>query len=98
MNRERLMKVLLEPVISEKSTMAADDSNQFVFKVLPDATKPEIKKAVEMLFEVKVDRVQVSNMTGKTKTHRWVRGKRKDWKKAYVRLAEGQDINFAGAE
>ncbi len=98
MNQERLMKVLLEPVISEKSTLAADANNQFVFKVLPDATKPEIRKAVELMFDVKVERVQVSNMTGKTKMHRWVRGKRKDWKKAYVRLAEGHDINFAGTE
>lgn len=98
MNQERLMKVLLGPHVSEKSTMAAEQANQIVFKVLPDATKPEIKKAVEMLFDVKVDDVTVSNVRGKIKRTGQNFGKRKNWKKAYVRLEAGQDINFLGAE
>jgi len=95
MSKERLMKVLLSPLISEKSVNAADNGNQFGFKVAVDATKPEIKAAVEMLFEVNVEKVQVLNVKGKTKRFGQRMGKRPDWKKAYVRLAEGQDINFA---
>lgn len=98
MNDERLMKVLLGPHVSEKTTMVAEQANQIVFKVIPDATKPEIKKAVEMLFEVKVDNVTVSNVHGKVKRTGQKMGKRKSWKKAYVRLEAGQDINFLGAE
>jgi len=98
MSDERLMKVLLGPHISEKTTMAAEQSNQIVFKVMPDATKPEIKKAVELLFDVKVDNVTVSNINGKIKRSGQKFGKRKNWKKAYVRLEAGQDINFLGAE
>jgi large subunit ribosomal protein L23 len=92
--RERLYKVLLGPHISEKATIVADGNGQYVFKVAPDATKPEIKQAVEALFEVKVLNVRTLNQKGKTK--RSVRGlsKRKDTKKAYVRLAEGQEIDF----
>jgi large subunit ribosomal protein L23 len=97
MNEERLMKVLLAPHISEKSTNAAEQSNQIVFKVTTDATKPEIKKAVELLFDVKVDRVQVSNVKGKTKRFGATFGRRSDWKKAYVTLQEGQEIDFLGA-
>jgi len=78
--------------------MAAEQGNQIVFKVTPDATKPEIKKAVELLFEVKVDGVTVSNVKGKIKRSGAHFGKRKSWKKAYVRLEAGQDINFLGAE
>ena len=92
------MKVLLEPHISEKSTNAAEQSNQVVFKVVPDATKTEIKSAVEKLFEVTVEGVQVVNMKGKVKKTRFGRGKRKDWKKAYVSLKAGDDINFLGTE
>lgn len=98
MSQERLMKVLLGPHVSEKTTMAAEKANQIVFKVTPDATKPEIKKAVELLFDVKVDNVTVSNVNGKVKRSGQKFGKRKDWKKAYVRLEAGQDINFLGAE
>jgi large subunit ribosomal protein L23 len=98
MNQERLMKVLLEPHISEKSTNVAEKANQVVFKVLPDATKDEIKKAVELLFEVGVEGVQVVNNNGKTKRTNFGRTKRKDWKKAYVRIKEGDDINFLGTE
>lgn len=95
MSKERLLKILMAPLISEKSVNAADNGNQFAFKVATDATKPEIKAAVEMLFEVNVEKVQVLNVKGKTKRFGQRLGKRNGWKKAYVRLAEGQDINFA---
>jgi len=98
MNQERLMKVLLGPHISEKSTNVAEQANQVVFKVMPDATKTEIKHAVEKMFEVSVEDVQVANMKGKSKRNRFGLGKRKDWKKAYVRLKAGDDINFLGTE
>lgn len=98
MNQERLMKVLLSPHVSEKGTVLADESNQFVFKVATDATKREIKRAVEQLFNVQVEQVRVSNMHGKLKRHGAFIGRRGDWKKAYVRLQPGQDIDFAGAE
>lgn len=98
MNRERLMNVLLSPHVSEKTTRVADSSNQIAFKVVPDATKPEIKKAVELLFEVKVSSVQVVNLKGKKKRFGQSVGRRNHWKKAYVTLAEGQDIDFLGAE
>jgi len=92
------MKVLLSPVVSEKSSRLADASRQYVFKVLPGASKPEIRKAVELMFEVKVTGVQVSNVRGKAKRFGQSMGKRADWKKAYVTLAEGHDIDFMGAE
>ena len=97
MNQERILQVLLAPHVSEKSTLAADASGQHVFKVLPGATKIEIKQAVEQLFEVKVAQVRVMNVKGKTKRFGQRDGKRSDWRKAYVTLAEGQDIDFAGA-
>ncbi len=95
MNNERLMKVLLSPVVSEKSSNAADANNQYTFKVSVDATKREIAKAVEKLFEVKVDTVQVVNVKGKRKRFGTINGKRADWKKAYVRLKAGSEIDFA---
>jgi large subunit ribosomal protein L23 len=98
MNQERLMKVLLEPHVSEKSTNVAEKANQVVFKVVPDATKEEIKLAVEKMFEVSVEGVQVVNVKGKNKRSRFGNGKRKDWKKAYVSLKAGDDINFLGTE
>ena len=94
MNKERLMKVLLGPVISEKSAIGSDAARQFTFRVVRDATKPEIAAAVEMLFDVNVEKVQTLNMKGKRKRFGQIPGKRKDWKKAVVRLAEGQDIDF----
>lgn len=97
MKKERLMKVLLAPHISEKSTTVADANQQFVFKVIPDANKLEIKKAVELMFDVKVDTVQVANVKGKRKRFGQIAGRRADWKKAYVKLQPGQDIDFAGA-
>jgi large subunit ribosomal protein L23 len=96
MNQDRLMKVLLAPHISEKSSIVADQNNQIVFKVATDASKPEIKQAVELLFDVKVDRVQVSNVKGKTKRFGAKMGRRSDWKKAYITLQEGQEIDFLG--
>lgn len=98
MNNERLMKVLLSPLVSEKSSIAADANRQFTFRVATDASKREIAKAVEKLFDVKVDRVQVVNVKGKNKRFGSIMGRRSDWKKAYVRLKPGSDIDFtAGA-
>jgi len=96
MNQERLLKVLLGPVVSEKATLAADTNGQYAFRVLPDANKQEIGKAVETLFDVKVNRVQILNVRGKQKRLGQRTGKRKDWRKAYVRLAAGQNIDFGG--
>ena len=98
MNQERLFKVLLGPHITEKSAMSAGTATQVVFKVATDATKLEVRKAVEQLFEVKVDGVRGVNMKGKTRRTKTGLGRRSDWKKAYVRLAEGQDIDFSVAE
>ena len=96
MNQERILKILKEPRVTEKSTMVGENHGQYVFKVIPDATKPEIKKAVETLFGVKVESVRVLNMKGKTKRFGRREGRRGDWKKAYVSLAEGQEIDFMG--
>ena len=97
-SQERLMKVLLAPQISEKATYVADKNEQVVFRVVTDATKPEIKAAVEMMFKVSVDSVKVVNVMGKVKRSGRVIGRRNDWKKAYVCLAAGQEINFAASE
>lgn len=98
MNQERLYKVILGPVISEKTATVADSSNQVVFKVAKNAKKPEIRAAVEKLWDVKVQDVRVLNVKGKTKRTRYGVGQRSDWKKAYVRLEQGQEIDFAIAE
>ena len=95
---ERIYKILLAPVVSEKAAMASESANQVVFKVASDAQKVEIKAAVEKLFNVTVEDVKTLNVKGKTKRTRHGLGRRSDWKKAYVRLAEGQDIDFAVAE
>ena len=92
------MKVLLSPLVSEKSSRVADANRQFVFKVLPGASKPEIRKAVELMFDVKVTGVQVANVNGKNKRFGQSMGRRVNWKKAYVTLAEGHDIDFIGKE
>ncbi len=97
-NQERLMQILLAPQVSEKSTRVADKHEQVVFKVVGDATKPEIKAAVELLFKVQVDSVQVAVMKGKQKRFGRIEGRRKNWKKAFVSLKPGQEINFAAAE
>ncbi|MGA8148940.1 MAG: 50S ribosomal protein L23 [Gallionellaceae bacterium] len=96
--QERLMNVLLAPQISEKATFVAEKNEQVIFRVAPDASKPEIKAAVELLFKVNVEGVQVSNVKGKQKRFGKTIGRRKDWKKAYVSLAPGQEINFATGE
>jgi large subunit ribosomal protein L23 len=97
-HRERLMQVLLGPHVSEKATALAEAGNQVVFKVRGDATKTDIRQAVELLFEVKVERVSVVRIPAKQKRFGQRAGARQAWKKAYVRLAAGQDINFMGAE
>ena len=94
-NQERLMTLLLAPVISEKGTHIADKFEQVIFRVAPNATKPEIKAAVELMFKVEVESVQISNVHGKKKRFGQYMGKRRSWKKAYVSLKPGQEINFA---
>ncbi|MCC7327849.1 MAG: 50S ribosomal protein L23 [Burkholderiales bacterium] len=94
-NNERLMTVLLAPIVSEKGTYVADKHEQVIFHVVPDATKPEIKAAVELMFKVQVENVQVSNVKGKQKRFGRFNGRRRNWKKAYVCLKPGQEINFA---
>ena len=94
MNQERLLQVLLAPQISEKATYLADKHEQVIFRVATDATKPEIKAAVELLFKVEVEAVQVANVKGKVKRFKGATGRRKGWKKAYVSLKPGQEINF----
>ena len=96
--QERLLQVLLAPTVSEKSTFVGDKNNQVVFRVADDATKPEIKAAVELLFKVKVKSVQVTNVKGKEKKTGRIMGRRRNWKKAYVSLAQGQEINFQAME
>ncbi|HEU4646756.1 MAG TPA: 50S ribosomal protein L23 [Burkholderiales bacterium] len=95
---ERLMNVVLAPVVSEKSTRVADKNRQYVFRVADNATKPEVKAAIELLFKTKVQDVTVSNVKGKAKRFGRFMGRRRNWKKAYVRLAAGQEINFSAAE
>lgn len=97
MSRERLMQVLRAPHVSEKSTVVSDSDNQVVFEVARDATKQEIKAAVESLFKVKVTGVTTLNVKGKVKRFRGRPGKRSGWKKAYVSLAEGEELDFLGA-
>ena len=96
MNQERLMKVLLSPIISEKSTAIAERNNHVAFRVLQDATKPEIKAAVELMFKVQVTSVRVLNQKGKAKRFGRTEGRRRNVRKAYVCLAQGQEINFGG--
>ena len=95
---EHLMNVVLAPIVSEKSTLVADKHEQVVFRVADAASKPEIKAAVELLFKVKVESVQVLNVKGKQKRFGRHMGKRRSWKKAYVCLAPGQEINFGALE
>nr|HIA87913.1 50S ribosomal protein L23 [Gammaproteobacteria bacterium] len=97
MNAERMHQVLLRPVVSEKSTNAAEANRQVVFEVLENATKAEVREAVEKLFDVSVTAIQVLNVRGKIKRFGKTPGKRNNWKKAYVRLAAGDDIDFLGS-
>ena len=98
MNQERVFQVLLGPHVSEKAAIVADLNNQYVFRVAVDATKLEVKKAVEQLFKVDVTDVRTLKVKGKVKRNRFGYSKKPSWKKAYVRLAQGQDIDFAVAE
>jgi len=95
MNAERLMQVILAPVVTEKATFVADKNQQVVFRVVADATKPEIKAAVELLFKVQVESVQVLNRKGKVKRFGRFVGRRRNERKAYVALKDGQEIDFA---
>ena len=96
MNVERMYSIILGPHVSEKTTLLGERSNQYTFKVLRDASKPEIKEAVEKLFNVVVEDLQVLNVKGKTKRTNYGKTRsRSDWKKAYVRLGAGHQIDFA---
>ena len=92
---ERLLTLLLAPTVSEKATQIADQHSQVVFRVMQDATKPEVKAAVELLFKVDVEAVRIANVKGKAKRFGAYSGRRRHWKKAYVSLKPGQEINFA---
>lgn len=96
MNSETLYQVIRAPHVSEKSARVAEKNRQIVFEVASSATKPEIKQAVEKLFNVQVESVTVTNVKGKRKQSGRIAGRRQDWRKAYVRLKEGQDIDFLG--
>jgi len=96
MNQERMYQVLLVPHVSEKSTLLADANNQHVFRVATDATRSEVKHAVEELFKVKVDKVRILNVKGKSKRFGGRMGKRSDMRKAYVTLSPDNDIDFVG--
>jgi len=98
LQKERLMQVLLAPQVSEKSTFIGEKHNQYVFRVAADATKPEIRAAVELMFKTKVKSVQVANVKGKGKRFGRFEGRRRNWKKAYVSLVQGQEINFQAPE
>lgn len=98
MKEERLLQVILAPVISEKATMLADKNEQVIFRVATTATKPEIKAAVELLFKVQVKAVTVLNVKGKNKRFGRFNGTRASWKKAFVCLQPGQELNFAAGE
>ena len=96
MNKERLMNVLIQPHVSEKAANVTEKSNQYVFRVREDASKDEVRKAVELMFEVKVEGVNLLNKPGKSRRFKNVPGRRNGHKKAYVRLQAGQSIDFTG--
>lgn len=98
MKNERLFEVLLAPRVTEKTTRVGEQGNQYVFRVATDAEKSEVRDAVESLFGVNVEAVRIVNVKGKNKSFRMRAGKRRDWKKAYVRVQEGQVIDFLGGE
>jgi large subunit ribosomal protein L23 len=98
MSLNKLYTTLLSPIVSEKSNRVGEQSNQYVFRVATNATKKQVKDAVEKLFDVQVEKVQILNMKGKSKVFRQRQGKRADWKKAYVRVQDGQMIDFGVAE
>ncbi|AQS51520.1 MAG TPA: 50S ribosomal protein L23 [Paenalcaligenes hominis] len=94
MNVERLYQVILAPIVTEKATMVAENNQQIAFRVAPDATKLEVKAAVEMLFKVEVESVQVLNQNGKAKRFGRFEGRRRNERKAYVRIKDGQELDF----
>ena len=96
--QQRLMQVLLAPIVSEKSTFVGERNNHYAFRVASDATKPEVKAAVELMFKAQVKSVQMVNVRGKDKRFGSIFGRRRNWKKAYVCLKAGQEINFAEGE
>ena len=98
MNEARLLNILLAPIVSEKTTLLGSHNNQYIFKVVKDATKKEITSSVEMLFSVNVLSIQVMNVKGKVKMFGRKEGRRVNWKKAIVRLSDGQIINISGSE
>lgn len=98
MNQERLLKVILSPHISEKATIGVDRRNEYAFQVAATATKPEIKDAIELLFNTKVKSVRIVNVRSKVKMFRGIEGKRKGWKKAYVTLQADQKLDIMGAQ
>jgi large subunit ribosomal protein L23 len=97
MSRERLMSVLVAPHVTEKTSLMLQDRNQYAFRVRRDATRVEVRQAVELMFDVKVERVNVVNEPGKTRKFGRTSGRTQDWKKAYVRLVEGQSIDYEAA-
>jgi large subunit ribosomal protein L23 len=94
-SEERLYQILVAPIVSEKSTIAAEQSSQYVFSVLPDATRVEVRAAIEKVFDVEVESVKILNVKGKIKRFSGSVGRRNNWKKAYIRLKSGSDIDFA---
>ncbi|EKE22939.1 MAG: Ribosomal protein L23 [uncultured bacterium] len=98
MNQERLLKVILSPHISEKATIGTEKNNEYVFQVMKCATKPEVKDAIEFIFNTKVKCVRIVNVRPKAKTFRGIQGARKGWKKAYVTLQADQKLEVAGAQ
>ena len=97
MNEQKIMSILLEPKVTEKSSMIGELNNQYVFKVSKSATKPEIKKAIELMFDgAEVESVQVTNVKGKRKIFKRSPGQSANWKKAYIKLKPGFDIDFMG--
>lgn len=98
MNGNRLYGVLLTPRVTEKTARLSADSNQYVFEVASDAEKDDVRKAVEQMFDVNVESVRIVNVKGKTKSFKFRRGRRSDWKKAYIRIQEGQVIDVMGGE
>ena len=98
MNQERLLKVILSPHVSEKATIGTEKNNEYVFQVMKCSTKPEIKDAVEFIFNTKVKCVRIVNVIAKAKSFRGIQGARKGWKKAYVTLQADQKLEVAGAQ
>ena len=93
---DKSLRAVLAPQVTEKATMIADKHNQVAFKVTKDATKKEVKEAIELMFKVEVTAVNILNVNGKTKRAGKLMGKRNDWKKAYISIKTGQEINFTG--